>query len=163
MQRTFVDRVSEYYKRRDDEFSLSVWPSADAKENVSSYPVSNKQSPSRLPKRLLVVDDEMYIRNAYVRIFEKQGFEVLTASNAMEANEVLLHEHVDIVFLDINMAEVDGVDFFEAVRCFHKKIKVVVSSVYPIDDQRERIKGADAYFDKSDGKDVLLSLALDLI
>jgi hypothetical protein len=49
------------------------------------------------------------------------------------------------------------------MRTFHKNIKIIVSSVYPIDEQRERIKNADGYFDKSDGKDVLLSIALDLI
>ncbi len=34
--------------------------------------------------------------------------DVLTASNAMEANEILKQEKIDIILLDINMPEVDG-------------------------------------------------------
>jgi hypothetical protein len=39
----------------------------------------------------------------------------------------------------------------------------VVSSVYPIEEQKERIKDADAYFDKSDGQDVLLGMVSALV
>ena len=35
--------------------------------------------------------------------------------------------------------------------------KIVVASVYPIEDQRRVIDGTDGYFDKSEGFDILLS------
>ena len=41
-------------------------------------------------------------------VFFNNGFDVLTASNAMDANEILKGEKVDIILLDINMPEVDG-------------------------------------------------------
>jgi DNA-binding NarL/FixJ family response regulator len=88
---------------------------------------------------------------------------VLTAPNAMEANELLVREKVDVVFLDIKMAEVEGDVLFELLRTFHHSVKVVVSSVYPIEEQKERIKDADAYFDKSDGQDVLLGMVSALV
>jgi DNA-binding NtrC family response regulator len=114
-------------------------------------------------KRLLVIDDEARIRDTYRRLFWHYGFEVLTASNATEANDLLVRNKFDIVLLDIKMAEVDGSVFFGIIRTFHKNVKIVVSSVYSIDEQKERIQDADAYFDKSDGKDVLLGIISSLI
>jgi DNA-binding NtrC family response regulator len=113
-------------------------------------------------QRLLVIDDEAHIRDTYRRLFWHYGFEVLTASNATQANELLVRNKFDIVLLDIKMAEVDGSVLFGIIRTFHKNIKVVVSSVYAIDEQKERIKDADAYFDKSDGKDMLLGVIASL-
>jgi DNA-binding NarL/FixJ family response regulator len=88
---------------------------------------------------------------------------VITASNATQANDLLVRNKFDIVLLDIKMAEVDGSVLFGIIRTFHKKVKIVVSSVYSIDEQKERIQDADAYFDKSDGKDVLLGLIFSLL
>lgn len=113
-------------------------------------------------RRMLVIDDETHIIDAYRRVLSKEGFDVLTASNAMQANELLAHEKIDIILLDINMPEVDGTVLFDLIRTFHSKVKVVVASVYSIDEQKERIKDADAYFDKSDGKDVLLGIISSL-
>ena len=45
----------------------------------------------------------------------------------------------------------------------HQQVKVIVTSVYPLEEQRERIRNADAYFDKSDSHDVLLKLVSNLM
>ncbi len=146
--RTHIERLPEYYEKKyKQRFEDLDW---DWVKEMSTR------------RRLLVIDDETHITDAYQRIFSKEGFEVLTASNAMEANEILAWGKIDIVLLDINMPEVDGTDLFELIRAFYKNIKVVVSSVYPIDEQRERVKDADAYFDKSDGKDALLQIISSL-
>lgn len=114
-------------------------------------------------KKLLVIDDEAHIRDTYRRLLWHYGFEVLTASNATEANDLLVRNKFDFVLLDIKMAEVDGSVLFGIIRTFHKNVKVIVSSVYSIDQQKEKIKDADAYFDKSDGKDVLLEVISSLL
>jgi len=114
-------------------------------------------------QKLLVVDDEARFRQAYQTLFEGCGFQVSTASNATEANELLVRNRFDIVLLDIKMAEVDGAVLFGIIKTFHKDVKVVVSSVYSTDEQKERIKGADAYFDKSDGNTFLLGIIASLV
>lgn len=143
MQRTYIDRVFEYYQEKDDE---------------QRFPFEGGGLRS-----LLVVDDEESIRNMYYRIFTRRGFDVLRAANAMEAKDILVHKHVDILFLDIKMAEVEGDILFELIRAFHQNVKVVVSSVYPLEEQKERIKDADAYFDKSDSQDTLLQIISTLL
>ncbi len=108
-------------------------------------------------KTILVVDDQKNIRNVYGRLLSRAGFDIVLASNAVEAKELLVQKDVDLVLLDINMAEVDGTVLFDLIRAFHKEVKVVVSSVYPLEEQKQRIEKADDYYDKSEGLDVLLS------
>jgi DNA-binding NtrC family response regulator len=149
IMRTHIDRLPEYYEQKyKQKFEDLDW---DWIKVISAK------------KRLLVIDDEPNFRNAYSRIFFNDGFEVLSAANATDANDILVKEKIDIVLLDINMAEVDGSVLFDVMKTFHRDVKVVVSSVYPIDEQKERIRSADAYFDKSDGKDVLLGIISTLL
>ena len=113
-------------------------------------------------KKILVIDDEARIREMYRKVFCPRGYDVMTAGNAVEARDLLARNKFDVVLLDIKMAEVDGSVFFKEIRTFHKNIKVVVSSVYSINEQKERIIDADGYFDKSDDRDVLVSLISSL-
>jgi len=107
-------------------------------------------------KTILIVDDEKKIRSMYTQLFSKEGFKVAAASNAMEANDILLKERVDVMLLDINMPEVDGGALGEITDSFHKKTKVIVASVYPVDDQKQIVKGAAGYYDKSRGLNELV-------
>lgn len=143
MNQTHMERLPEFYQQKNNDL---LW---DEINQIST-------------QRLLVIDDEAHIRDAYKRLFKHYGFNVLTASNATQANEMLVQNKIDIVLLDIKMAEVDGSILFGLIRTFHRNIKVVVSSVYSVDEQKERIEGADAYFDKSDGKDTLLGIIASL-
>ena len=109
-------------------------------------------------KTILVVDDEVNIRNVYRRILMREGFRVLLASNAVDANDIIVNEKgaVDLVLLDIKMAEINGDILFDKIHFCHKNIKVIISSVYPIEEQKERIKEATDYYDKSEGLNTLL-------
>ena len=114
-------------------------------------------------KTILIVDDEKKIRNMYTHLFSKEGFKVIAASNAMDANDILLKERVDIMLLDINMPELDGGVLGEITDAFHKRTKVIVSSVYPVDDQKQVVKGAAGYYDKSDSSSILLDKIKELL
>jgi len=110
-----------------------------------------------------VIDCEVKIREMYRQIFNSIGYVVVTVGNAMEAHNLLVRHRFDVVLLDINMHEVDGSTLFEVMRAFHKNTKVVVSSVYSINEQKERINDADGYFDKSDDKEALIAMVSSLI
>ncbi|MFH0753188.1 MAG: hypothetical protein V2A70_01330 [Candidatus Omnitrophota bacterium] len=47
---------------------------------------------------------------------------------------------------------------FEVVRLFHPEVKVIISSVYPVEGQMEKVKNADAYYDKAGGISELVGL-----
>lgn len=108
-------------------------------------------------KKILIIDDEERMRRIYARLLTLEGFKVIESPNAMDANELLKRESVDLVLLDIRMPEVDGGILHEVIQLFHKKSKVIVASVYPVDEQKRIIEGAADYYDKSQKIDTLLS------
>lgn len=107
-------------------------------------------------KKILIIDDEEKIRRIYAKLLTMEGFRVMEASNAVDANELLKRENIDLVLLDIKMPEVDGSIVYEIIQSFHKRSKVIVTSVYPLDEQKRIIKEAADYYDKSQGIDNLL-------
>jgi DNA-binding NtrC family response regulator len=58
---------------------------------------------------ILVVDDEVGIRELLSEILGDEGHSVLTAENAARARDVRSREHIDLVLLDIWMPDTDGV------------------------------------------------------
>ena len=106
--------------------------------------------------KILIVDDEQRIRSVFCKTMEKEGFHVLEAGNAKDAYDLLLQNPVDLILLDINMMDVDGRIFYEVARMFCAASKIIVASVYPLEDQKRLITGAADYYDKSDSLQVLI-------
>ena len=105
---------------------------------------------------VLVVDDEKKIRSVYAKIMQRQGFYVMEAASIAEAYDRLLDLPADLVLLDINLPEVDGTLFYDIANVFCRKAKFIVTSVYPLEDQKKLIPGADDYYDKSDSLQELI-------
>lgn len=106
--------------------------------------------------RILIVEDEEKVRKLHAELLENEGYKVVSVSDAIEASEVLLHRHFDIMLLDIKMPRVYGSILFDVIKIFHKSIKVIVTSVYPLEEQRKIMKDAADYYDKAQGVDILL-------
>jgi len=73
-------------------------------------------------KKILVVDDEETIRSVFESIFEriyKESYQVSIVKSGKEAIKKLKEENFDVVFIDILMPEMDGIDTLKAL----KKIK----------------------------------------
>lgn len=109
-------------------------------------------------KQILVVDDEPRIREVYQSIFKMLGFKVFTAANAPDACVLLAAEEIDIIILDINLDQHIRPALFRVIRHFCKKSKIIISSVYPINEQMKIFENADGYFDKSDNNEVLVRM-----
>ena len=107
-------------------------------------------------KKILIVDDKKKVRGIYRKYLDKKGFDVREASNANEAEEILLKENIFIILLDIDMPDVTGDFFYKVIKLFHKNTRVIVSSVLPVSLQMDKIEGAFDYFDKSEGLNKLL-------
>lgn len=67
-------------------------------------------------KTILVVDDASLVRLYYRTALEGAGFQVQEAMNGLEALEKLLIFPVHLLIVDINMPQMDGLTFLEAVR-----------------------------------------------
>ncbi|MCD6546641.1 MAG: response regulator [Thermotogae bacterium] len=80
-------------------------------------------------KKILVVDDETNIRNLIKKILSDE-FEVDTAANGLEALKLLKNKEFDLMILDINMPQMDGVELMKKLKKHNVSIPIVVISVF---------------------------------
>ena len=65
---------------------------------------------------IMIVDDEMIIRESFLHWFEKYGHRVETASSGFEALDILEKTPFDLMFVDIKMPGMDGIELLEKVK-----------------------------------------------
>ena len=100
-------------------------------------------------KTILVVDDEMTVRDFLQRILEKSGYGVVTAINGLEALDKISKLDVSLVLLDIVMPDLGGFDVLELMPQ-NRSIPVIMLS--GLRDETTRVAtlglGADDYIEK---------------
>jgi two-component system nitrogen regulation response regulator NtrX len=117
--------------------------------------------------RLLIVDDEQSIRDALVQVFEYEGHEVRGAADGPEALALAAQGRFDVIFLDVKMPGMDGLEVLERLREEDPNVLVVMVSGHgTIDTAVEATrKGAYDFLEKPLDTDrllVTLRRALDL-
>lgn len=90
-----------------------------------------------MAQKILVVDDEAGVVRLLQDYFEMQGYEVLTAAGGVEALEKV-YQSPDIILLDINMPDLDGLEVCRKIRA-HVKCPIVFLTA-KIEEQ-DRING----------------------
>jgi two-component system response regulator HydG len=83
-----------------------------------------------LSKKILVVDDEIGIRQSLKKILEKEGFEVVTASNGEEAFKVIRGGDIDLLISDIRMAGMDGLELLKVCKSVSPYTEVIMITGY---------------------------------
>lgn len=78
--------------------------------------------------RLLVVDDEASIRDALRQLFEYEGHQVTLASDGMDALRLLETTDPDLIFLDVKMPGLDGLEVLQRIRASNRAAPVVMIS-----------------------------------
>ncbi len=103
-----------------------------------------------MAQKILVVDDELQIVRVARSYLEKAGYRVLTASNGKEALFVARHEKPDLVVLDLQMPEMDGLEFTRRVRAEQPDIAIIIltARVEEVDRILGLELGADDYMTK---------------
>jgi len=80
---------------------------------------------------ILVVDDELLIRDLLYDFFSSQGWDISVAENGEKALEIIRSKKIDLVLTDIKMPEMDGLTLASLVNQSHPGIPVVVMTGYP--------------------------------
>ena len=123
-----------------------------------------------MEKKILIVDDEAHIRMLIGQTLEEledEGVEFLTADNGASALELIKAEKPDLVFLDVMMPKMNGMDVCQKV-----KKELAIDDVYIIlltakgqelDRQRGQEVGADVYMTKPFDPEALLSKAKQVL
>jgi DNA-binding response OmpR family regulator len=106
---------------------------------------------------IIVVDDDEDIREVIHLYLKKEGYNVLLASNGMEAVETALSTDSDLIILDIMLPDLDGIEVCQEIR---KKLSTPIIFLSckstPIDKTIGLIAGGDDYMSKPfDGNELL--------
>ncbi len=67
-------------------------------------------------KSILVIDDDAIIRSLVTLCVQKSNYQVLEASTAIKAQDIIKKQKIDLILLDMNMPEMDGLTFLEWLR-----------------------------------------------
>lgn len=97
--------------------------------------LADNQIPLRLeappPRRVLVVDDEPTVREAFAAALRAKGYDVFLAKDGREALRILKQEFFDLIFLDILLPKVGGASVLKAIKRRDPEAVVVVITGYP--------------------------------
>ncbi len=86
--------------------------------------------------KLLIVDDELDVREFAANFFRKRKIEVITASNGQEALALFENKKPDLILLDIKMEGMDGIEVLRYIREKDKIIPIVmVTGKEPQEDE----------------------------
>jgi DNA-binding response OmpR family regulator len=123
-----------------------------------------------MQQKLLIVDDEAHIRMLIEQTLEEledNDIEFLSADNGEKALEIISSEKPDLVFLDVMMPKMNGMEV-----CRRVKKELVLNDVYIIlltakgqelDRQKGHEVGADLYMTKPFDPEVLLKKAKEVL
>lgn len=103
-----------------------------------------------MKKKLLLVDDEVEICEFLKSFFEDRDYQVATAHSGFQAIEQVESFKPDVVLLDIQMPEMDGLNALRKIKEKYPRVKVIMVTAV---ETQDRIKsamrlGADNYITK---------------
>ncbi len=104
-----------------------------------------------MKQHILVVDDEVQIRDLLSIYLSRQGYKVSTAATSGETLQIVEHTPVDAVVLDIGLAEEDGLKVLGKLKGEHPGLHVIMlTGMGFVDDllQEAHQLGADGYVSK---------------
>lgn len=103
--------------------------------------------------KILIVEDDISLRDVYTARLQAEGFQISTASNGEEALAVAVKERPDLIILDIMMPRISGFDVLDIIRTTpeiaHTRVVMMTALSAPEDRERGEKLGVDEYLVKS--------------
>jgi voltage-gated potassium channel len=92
------------------------------------------------PKKIVLIDDNPVIRRLYTRLFQKAGFNIITAVNGQEGYEMILKEKPDAAVVDFMLPDISGLDVCRQIRSqeIGKDIKLFLFTADNQDETRKK-------------------------
>lgn len=103
---------------------------------------TSKKDKKKAAKTVLVVDDDPNILKIVSHFLAEEGYSVLSAKNAKEGIAVAQRGNVDLVLMDVMMAEMDGFAACEKLREDERTYRIPVVFLTALTDHSSRILGS---------------------
>jgi len=100
--------------------------------------------------KILIVDDEVFARDAMAKIIARKGFDVLVASTGEECIKLFKNENPQVLFLDIILPDLDGDHVYTYLKEIKKDIVVyfITGSGFVFTKENAMKAGASGYLQK---------------
>jgi chemosensory pili system protein ChpA (sensor histidine kinase/response regulator) len=109
---------------------------------------------------VMIVDDSLTVRRITSRLLTREGYEVLTARDGVDALELLQTETPDVILLDIEMPRMDGFEFTRTIKGIpaSARIPIVMITSRTAEKHRSHARelGVDLYLGKPFQEEELL-------
>lgn len=77
-------------------------------------------------EKILIIDDETFIRENVSRILSEEGYQVCQASNMLEAGEQVASGEIDLALLDLNLGPENGIEVLKILKEFDPELLVII-------------------------------------
>lgn len=91
--------------------------------------------------RLLLVEDDLILKDGLERSFTKSGYAVDVISDGDSADKLLLYQEYDVIVLDLGLPKLGGFEVLKRLRARGSKVPVLILTA--LDDTQNRVKGLD--------------------
>jgi two-component system, response regulator, stage 0 sporulation protein F len=130
-----LNQISERISRLKDKDIIDVLMT---KEPPS---IGHEEQEKKDKKKILVVEDEFGLHEIFREIFRMEGYDVRIATNGLKGYELYKEFKPDLVFTDIIMPEMDGLELVGKIREIDPQIKVIyMSGFFGIKNLKEKIR-----------------------
>ncbi len=113
-------------------------------------------------RHVLVIDDDAVVGRSFDRVLAGKGYDVRTAASGEEALDTMDREDFDVVFTDIKMPGMDGLEVTERIkaRCPWTPVVVITGYGTPDNEARASILGASGFIRKPLTPEIIESITL---
>ena len=145
--------VVESQLGRGSKFQFML-PLREAKQSTRETPRWENATKSNVPLRILLAEDNATNQLVARSILEKKGHHVTVATNGVEAVERFKRSHYDLILMDVQMPELDGLEATRQIRSYEKlnggNICVIALTAGAMQSDREKCiaAGMDEYLSK---------------
>jgi CheY-like chemotaxis protein len=129
-----------------------------------TVPIHQPALAQRLPLRILLAEDNHINQKVAIALLARFGYRADVAGNGLEALESVVRQPYDLVFLDIQMPEMDGIEAADAMRRKLReqcpRLVALTANAFPGAREEYLSKGFDDYLSKPLASDVLRDILI---